>query len=72
MILAKFRFTFLFRKIIPPKALLESLLNDLIKAFSILFAEATPQGLVCLRIMDVGSRNSFKHLNPLSRSIRLL
>ena len=38
----------------------------------LLLDEATPQGFVCLIIIDVGSLNSAKHFRPLSRSIKLL
>ena len=53
-IFSYFKFTFLFNKIIPPKALLGSLLYDLRKADLILLSDATPHGLVCLIIIDVG------------------
>ena len=72
ILLARSILTFLFKKIIPPNALLGSPSYDLQKAFFILFDEATPHGLVCLIIIDVGSLNSLIHFNPLSISIILL
>ena len=61
---AKFSSIFLLNKTTPPKALKGSDCNALRNAFLIFDAEATPQGLLCFIIIQVGSLNSFKQLNP--------
>ena len=57
---------------IPPNELIGSESKAFLKALSMCLSEATPQGLLCLMITQVGSSNSFNKLIAESTSRKLL